>query len=270
MAGALGEPGFVGRVDARAAERDGVPKHRTSKRLRRLRQVDRLSGQRLHDGRRRGIRRHSLDGIGDRHGRDRGTVVGGGGNRAGDQVCGDEGARGIVDQHDVGLFPYQLECARDRILPAPAACDIPNRSCDLANDRPGTVHQVYRQRHDHLVHLRMAVERADAAREHRLPGKIEQLLGNRGTEAPAGAACGDDGCHTHAQDSLQSTVGSRQSQSTVTVNSRSLESAVGRRSQQSAVSGRQSQSTVAVWSRRPSQLIDDCDSRLTTATDDYD
>ena len=219
------------------------PKHRTSKRLRRLRQVDRLSGQRLHDGRRRGIRRHSLDGIGDRHGRDRGTVVGGGGNRAGDQVCGDEGARGVVDQHDVGLFPYQLECARDRILPAPAACDIPNRSCDLANDRPRTVHQVYRQRHDHLVHLRMAVERADAAREHRLPGKIEQLLGNRGAEAPAGAACGDDGCHTHAQNSLQSTVGSRQSQS-----QSQSESAVAVNSRQSGVGG------------RPSQSIVDCDS----------
>ena len=180
MAGALGEPRFVGRVDAGATERDGVPKHRTPKRLRRLRQINRLSGQRLHDSRRPGIRRHSLDGIGGGHGRDRGTVVGGGGNRARDQVCGDEGARGVVDQHDIGLFLYQLECARDRILPAPTARDIANRPCDLAHDRPGTIHQVYRQRHDYVVDLRMAVERADASRKHRLPGEIEQLLGNRG------------------------------------------------------------------------------------------
>ena len=126
MAGPLGEPGFVGRVDARAAERDGVAEAPTRERLRRLRQIDRLSRQRLHDGRRRGVRRHSLDGIGDGHGRNRGTVAAAAAIARGDQVCGDEGARGVVDQHDVGLFPYQLECPRDRILPAPAACD--NRS----------------------------------------------------------------------------------------------------------------------------------------------
>ncbi len=56
MAGALGEPRFVGRVDAGAPERDRVAEHATSERLRRLRQENRLARQRLHDNRRPGIR----------------------------------------------------------------------------------------------------------------------------------------------------------------------------------------------------------------------
>ena len=47
--GPLGEPGFVGGLDAGAPERDRVAQHRAAEGLRRLREVDRLARQRLDD-----------------------------------------------------------------------------------------------------------------------------------------------------------------------------------------------------------------------------
>ena len=104
-----------------------------------------------------------------------------------------------MHEHDVGRVTHAIERPRHRILAGRAAGDEHNPALDLAHAAPRVVDQFRRQRDDDVVHLRMRIEGPHAARQHRLTGDVEQLLGNRGAKATPGAARGDDGGNTHRE-----------------------------------------------------------------------
>src|SRR5262249_48402319 len=180
------ERGLVGRI---AVERERRAQHVASKGLRRLGEIHRLARERLtHD---RPI--HALHGVPGRDGGERGAVRGGGRNGPADEIGGGERPRGVVNHDDVALPVGGATRGGDGVPAARAA----THQTDVREVRRRRVEQLLRQRDDHLVHVGVRHERADAPLEDRLTADGDELLRPGRAEARSPAAGRDDGCHVH-------------------------------------------------------------------------
>jgi hypothetical protein len=103
VAGALGEHRLVGSFDAGTAERHRIPQHAVCESLRRLRQIQGVARNRIHDNRFAvtPFVLDTLDRVAHGDGRDRGAVGRCRSDHAGDHLGGNEWTGRIVHKHDV-------------------------------------------------------------------------------------------------------------------------------------------------------------------------
>ena len=122
----------------------------------------------------------------DRNRRDRRAGAAGRIDRARDQRRRDEGTRGVVDQHDVGLL--RARALRARHAPRPAASRRPAsaaRGCKPAHGRIEHRDVVGVQHRLHGRHIRMPAERLHGAVDHGLAADRAVLLRSAGAGAQA-------------------------------------------------------------------------------------
>ena len=113
--GALDECRLVGGVTA-LAQRHRASEDFTPKRLRGLRQKDRVARKRAANDART-VGPYLLDRIGDCHGRNRSPMLMGGTNRSLDEVDADKRSRRVVDDDHISAIRCRRKRVGDRILP---------------------------------------------------------------------------------------------------------------------------------------------------------
>jgi hypothetical protein len=199
VAGAFGEGRFVGRLDAGLAQGNGVPQDLDAKTLGRLREKNRITGNRLDDLDDPLVpfaATHALHRVAHRLRGDGRAVFRCRADRPGDQIAAHQRSRGVVDQHHFGARVKDPECIGDRILPSRSANDYPEAPAVVRLNRRSR-RELPRERDNHLVYVRVTAERRDAALQDRSPAEVEQLLRHAGAKPEAGAAGSDDGSDVH-------------------------------------------------------------------------
>ena len=124
----------------------------------------------------------------------RGAGAAGGIDRARDHACRNEGARGVMDQDDIGLVPGErFEPGEHRGLPRRAAIGrrLVAEPCDRCREH-GAVVGV----HDRLnsEHVRMPAEGLHGAIDHGHAADLAILLGTAGACAQAASGRDEDDC----------------------------------------------------------------------------
>jgi hypothetical protein len=211
VTGAFRERGLVGRFRTGLPQSERLAKHFAPERLRRLREIDRVAGERLGDNQHSsafdrlpagltgapGGKRAPLHGVARGHRSQRGTVLRSGGNRARDQIRARKGTGRVVNHDQIALLVRGLEGLAHRILtPEPAGneADRLRRGAQVGR-RIG--HQFGRECDDEFVDRRVAEKGSNGPLENGTAADADELLGHSAAEPLAVSASRDDCCDLH-------------------------------------------------------------------------